>query len=325
MTRYVAGRVLQALPLLLLVSLLVFALMHTIPGGPLAAYANDPSVSAADIERLRDELGLDVPLWQQYANWLGSVLHGDLGVSQVTHRPALAEIGDRLPNTLLLAGIAFALSLLVSIPVGVLSAVRQYSFFDHVMTTVAFVGHAIPVFWLGLILIIVFNVTLRNPITGGPLLPGGGVATIGDPFSVGDRVTHLLLPVTVLAFHGLATHVRYLRAGMLEALHEDYVRTARAKGLSERVVLMRHALKNGALPLVTIVGLELPALVSGALLTEIVFSWPGMGRLFFTSVERADYAIVMAIVMLSATFVVSFGILTDVAHAALDPRIRLSR
>lgn len=320
--RYVVGRLLQTVPLLVLVSVVVFALMRLVPGGPLAAYANDPSVSAEEIERLRAELGLDVPLPQQYANWLGAVLHGDLGVSQVTHRPALGEIVERLPNTLLLSGLAFVLALAIAVPIGLLSAVRQYSWFDHVMTTVVFVGHAIPVFWSGLILIILFNVTLRNPATGGPLLPGAGMSTLGEPFSLGDRLTHLVLPVSALAFFHLATHVRYLRAGMLDVLGQDYVRTAHAKGLGQRTVVLRHALRNGVLPLVTVIGLEIPGLFNGALLAETVFSWPGMGRLFFTAIERADYAVMMGVIMLSATLVLVFALVTDIVHATLDPRIR---
>lgn len=325
MTRYIAIRALQALPVLVLASIVVFLLMHLIPGGPLALYANDPSVSADDLERLRRELGLDVSLPEQYLNWLGAALHGDWGVSQVTHRKAFDEIAERLPNTLLLSGLAFLLALALSIPIGVVSAVRQYSWFDHVMTSLAFVGHAIPIFWFGLILIIVFNGMLRNPFGGGPLLPGAGMSTLGEPFTFGDRLVHLILPVSVLAFHNLSSHVRYLRAGMLDVLGQDYMRTARSKGLAERTVVMRHAFKNGILPLITIIGLEIPGLFNGALLAETVFSWPGMGRLFFTAIERSDYAVMMGVIMLSAALVLLFALVTDVAHASLDPRIRLER
>jgi peptide/nickel transport system permease protein len=322
MTRYIFRRLLQAIPLLLLISIAVFALMQAIPGGPLAAYENNPNISPEDLMRLQEELGLNVPKWQQYLNWLGAVLRGDLGTSLVTRRPALTEIGERLPNTLYLSGIAFLGALLLSIPVGLVSAVRQYSWFDHAMTTLAFMGYSIPVFWFGLVLIILFNVTLKNPLTGGPLLPGGGMYTIGEDLTLEDRVAHLLLPASVLILHNLSNHVRYMRAGMLDVLHQDYIRTAHAKGLKERAVIMRHGFKNAILPLVTVIGLEIPGLFNGALLTETIFSWPGMGRLFFTSIERADYAVLMGVLMLSATLIVLFGLITDIVYAFLDPRIR---
>jgi peptide/nickel transport system permease protein len=322
MTRYIIRRLLQAIPLLLLISIAVFALMQAIPGGPLAAYENNPNISPEDLVRLQEELGLNVPKWQQYLNWLGAILHGDWGTSLVTQRPALVEIGERLPNTLYLSVIAFVLALAISIPIGIISAVRQYSWFDHLMTTIAFMGHSIPVFWFGLILIIIFNVTIKNPATGGPLLPGGGMYTIGEPFSLTDRLMHLILPASLLIFHNLSNHVRYMRAGMLDVLHQDYVRTAHAKGLKERAVIMKHAFKNAILPLVTIIGLEIPGLFNGALLTEIIFSWPGMGRLFFNSIERADYAVMMGVLMMSASLIIAFGLVTDIVYASLDPRIR---
>ena len=322
MTRYIFRRLLQAIPLLLLISIAVFALMQAIPGGPLAAYENNPNISPEDLVRLQEELGLNVPKWQQYLNWIGAVLQGDWGTSLVTQRPALVEISERLPNTLYLSVIAFVLALAISIPIGIISAVRQYSWFDHLMTTIAFMGHSIPVFWFGLILIIIFNVTIKNPSTGGPLLPGGGMYTIGEPFSLTDRLTHLILPASLLIIHNLSNHVRYMRAGMLDVLHQDYVRTAHAKGLRERVVILRHALKNAILPLVTIIGLEIPGLFNGALLTEIIFSWPGMGRLFFNSIERADYAVMMGVLMMSASLIIAFGLVTDIVYASLDPRIR---
>ncbi len=322
MTRYIIRRLLQAIPLLLAISIAVFALMQAIPGGPLAAYENNPNITPEDLERLKDELGLNVPFHQQYLNWLGAILQGDWGTSLVTQRPALVEIGERLPNTLYLSIIAFLAALAISIPIGIVSAVRQYSWFDHVMTTIAFMGHSIPVFWFGLILIIIFNVAIKNPNTGGPFLPGGGMYTIGEPFSLTDRITHLILPASLLIIHNLSNHVRYMRAGMLDVLHQDYIRTAHAKGLKERAVILKHALKNAILPLVTIIGLEIPGLFNGALLTEIIFSWPGMGRLFFTSIERADYAIMMGVLMLSATLIIMFGLITDIFYAFLDPRIR---
>ena len=322
MTRYIIRRIVQAIPLLLLISFAVFMLMQLIPGGPLAAYQNNPNISAQDLERLRHELGLDVPKWRQYLNWLGNVLRGDWGTSQITLRPALTEITERLRNTITLSSTAFVLALIIAIPIGIISAIRQYSLFDHVMTTLAFLGQSIPIFWFGLICIIIFTATLKNPSTGGPLLPGGGMYTIGAPPTLGDRVVHLILPASVLALYSLASYVRYMRAGMLDVLHQDYIRTAYAKGLRERNVMLRHAFKNAILPLVTIIGLDIPVLISGTLITETIFSWPGMGRLFFNSIERGDYAVMMGVLMMSASLVVLFGLLTDIVYGFLNPRIR---
>jgi peptide/nickel transport system permease protein len=322
MTSYIIRRLLQAVPLLLLISFTVFMLMQLIPGGPMAAYENNPNISAEDLERLQEELGLNVPKHIQYLNWLSAVLRGDWGTSQITRRPALVEIGEKLPNTIYLSMTSFFIALLIAIPIGITSAVRQYSWFDHLMTTFAFVGHSLPVFWLGLIFIIVFHATLKNPFTGGPLLPGGGMYTLGAKPTLEDRLVHLIMPASVLAIYSLATHIRYMRAGMLDVLHQDYIRTARAKGLRERMVLLRHAVKNAVLPLVTIIGLEIPVLLSGTLITETIFSWPGMGRLFFNSIERGDYAVMMGVLMMSAVLVIVFGLLTDIVYAFLDPRIR---
>jgi len=321
MTRYIIRRIIQAIPLLLLISFTVFMLMQLIPGGPLAAYQNSPDITAEDLERLKHELGLDVPKHIQYLNWLTNVLRGDWGTSQVTLRPALVEIAEKLPNTIYLSMTSFLIALAIAIPIGIISAIRQYSWFDHMMTTFAFLGHSIPVFWLGLIFIIIFNVMLKNS-WGGPLLPGGGMYTIGGPRSFGDYMSHLIMPATVLAIYSLATHVRYMRAGMLDVMHQDYIRTAYAKGLRERTVILRHAIKNAVLPVVTIIGLEIPIILSGTLITETIFSWPGMGRLFYNSIERGDYAVMMGVLMLSATLVVVFGLLTDIVYAFLNPRIR---
>ncbi|MEW5717947.1 MAG: ABC transporter permease [Chloroflexota bacterium] len=322
MTNYIIRRIIQAIPLLLIISLTVFVLMNLIPGGPMAAYENNPDISPEDLARLKRELGLDAPIHERYVNWLFAVVRGDWGISEITRRPALVEITEKLPNTLYLSLTAFFFALLISIPIGIVSAIRQYSWFDHLMTTIAFIGQSMPIFWFGLILIIIFNVTIKSPVTGGPLLPGGGMFTIGAPFALEDRVRHLILPATALIFFTLGHHIRYMRAGMLDVLHQDYIRTAYAKGLRERAVLARHAFKNAVQPLVTIIGLEIPGLFAGAVITETIFSWPGMGRLFFNSIERGDYAVMMGTLMMSATLIVLFGLITDIVYAFLDPRIR---
>lgn len=321
MTKYVVRRLVQAIPLLLLISVMIFLLMQLIPGGPLAAYENNPNLTPEDLARLKTEFGLDAPIHERYLKWLGSIVMGDWGTSLVSKRPVLAEIGERIPNTFYLALTAFAGSLLISIPIGVISATRQYSKFDNVFTTIAFMGQSLPVFWMGLIVIIIFNVTIKQP-DGRPFLPGGGMATIGADFDMGDRLRHLILPAAVLIFFNLGTHVRYMRSGMLDVMHQDFIRTARAKGLDEMGVIAKHGVRNAILPLITIIGLELPGLFNGALITETIFSWPGMGRLFFNAIDRSDYAVMMGVLMISAALIVLSGLLTDVLYGLLNPRIR---
>lgn len=322
MIHYVLRRLLQAIPLILLISVAVFALIQLVPGGPMGVYGRNPNLSAEDLARLEAKLGLNQPLHVQYLNWLGNVAQGDFGYSYDTKRPVTAEIADRLPATVYLMGVTFVVVLLIAIPVGIVCAVRQYSWLDTVLSTLAFAGQALPVFWLGLMLILVFYGWARNPLSGEPLLPARGMATLGEDFSAGDRIAHLILPVATLAVGWVSWYSRYLRSSMLDVLHQGYVRTARAKGLTERVVLRRHAFKNAAIPLVTIVALDLAALVTGALYVEIIFSWPGMGQLFYRAATRRDYPVLMAITMLAAVVVVLANILADVVYAWLNPRIR---
>jgi len=321
-TKYIIRRTLQAIPLLWVISVIVFLLLQIIPGGPMAAYEQNPDLSAEDLARLEEQLGLNDPIHIKYLKWFGNILRGDWGYSLATKRPVLVEIGDRLPNTLLLMGVSFITTIIFSLPIGIFSALRQYSIFDHVVTTIAFMGQSIPIFWFGLILIIIFHVTLENPFTGKPLFPARGMTTLGKPFSIGDLIWHMVLPVTMLTLFSAGTYTRYMRSSMLEVIHLDYIRTARAKGLSERAVIYGHALKNAALPVVTIMALDLPSLFGGALFTETIFSWPGMGRLFYRSAERVDYAMLMAIIMINAALIVFFNLLADIAYAYLDPRIR---
>ena len=324
MAVFLVRRIIGAIPLLLFVSVTVFALLHAAPGGPTGAYMRRGSMNAADLAALEEKLGLNDPLPIQYGKWLGRVLQGDLGMAVTTKRPVAVEILDRLPNTLTLMAVAWAVTLLIAIPVGILSAIRQYSKFDHAVTTLTFIGQSIPIFWFGLILLLVFYMKLENPFSGEPLLPAGGVQTMGAPFSLGDRVKHLILPVTMLAAGWVAWYSRFLRASMLETIHQDYVRTARAKGLSERLVVLRHGFRNAAIPLVTLMALDVPFLFTGALFTEVIFAWPGMGRLFYAAAERRDYGLLMAIIMITSALIILANILADMIYAWLDPRIRLS-
>ncbi|GAB4502099.1 MAG: ABC transporter permease [Anaerolineales bacterium] len=322
MATYLLRRSLQALLTLFVISLILFGLISSAPGGIMSAYAENTDMTPEDIARLRAKYGLDDPVPLRYAKWLGNTLRGDWGTSLVSKRPALDEIADRLPNTMLLMGVMLIVTLLIAIPLGILSAIKQYSWFDHISTTLAFAGQSLPVFWFGLLLIIIFSVSLRGA-DGRPLLPGSGMSTLGAPFSLMDRIKHLILPVTMLAFVSAAGYMRYLRSAMLDVIHEDYVRTARAKGLRERVVIYKHALRNALIPLVTLVGLDLPSLFGGALFTETIFAWPGIGRLYFSAALKTDYPVVMAVLVIYSGLIIASSLLVDVLYAALDPRIRL--
>ncbi|NJN84224.1 MAG: ABC transporter permease [Caldilineaceae bacterium] len=338
MTTYIIRRLLQAIPLLIVISMIVFLMISLAPGGPMSAFEENPNLTAEDLARLEEKLGLNRPIHERYLEWAGRIIVGDWGYSNATRRPVLVEIGDRVGNTLQLMLVAFTVTLIIALPIGILSALKQYSLFDHLATFLAFVGQSIPIFWFGLILIIVFNVWLNNPVspTTGfafsnfvdcadcqPLMPGGGMAPYGveDP-TVWQRIQHMILPVAMLALYGAGTYTRYMRGQMLEVVHLDYIRTARAKGLAERTTVMRHAIKNAITPVITIIALELPILFGGALFTETIFSWPGMGRLFYRSAQRVDFPLLMGIVMINAVLIIVFNMLADVTYAVLDPRVR---
>jgi peptide/nickel transport system permease protein len=322
MGRYIIRRLLEAIPLLLLVSIAVFSLLQLVPGGPMGVYGRNPNLTQEGLENLQAKLGLDQPLHIQYLRWLEKALQGDFGHSYDTRRPALVEIGDRLPATLLLMTFTFVIVLIVSIPAGVLSALKQYSAFDMVVTGLSFAGQALPVFWVGLVLMLIFYAWLKNPATGKGLLPAAGMYTLGQPFSLADRIKHLILPSATLGLAWVSWYSRYLRSSMLDVIHQDYVRTARAKGLRERVVIYKHTLKNAAIPLVTVIAMDLRTFFSGSLFTEQIFSWPGMGRLFYRAAERRDYPVLMAVIMMTAVIIILSNLLADVVYAYLDPRIR---
>ena len=266
---------------------------------------------------LAHEMGLDRPIPVQYWAWLKNFVRGDWGYSFATKRPVLQEIWDRLPNTLYLTGFSLILALIIAIPVGIISATRQYSIFDHITTTLTYVGRSMPVYYSGLLLIIVFSIWLR-------WFPSGGMHTLGKEFSLIDSLRHLFLPMVSLSTLIAAKYVRFLRTSMLEVIHQDYIRTAAAKGLHNRIIIFKHAFRNAAIPLVTVVAIDLPVLFAGALFTETVYSWPGMGRLFVDSATRFDYSIVMGIVAAIAFLVVLSNLIADVIYGILDPRITYS-
>ena len=315
MRTYLARRVVQSLVVLFLVSLGGFSVLHLAPGGPIAIYAMSPTMSAEDVERLTRLLGLDQPLHVQYTKWVKGMVTADWGRSYRDGRTVGEVIADRIPATLVLMLSAFVVAIVLGLATGIVSAVRQYSVFDHAMTLGAMVALSIPTFWLGLMGIYVFAELLR-------VLPPGNIGTIGAPFSLADRLRHLALPAATLGLVMVATWSRYTRASMLEVIGEDYIRTARAKGVAGPVVILKHALKNALLPLVTLAGLQLPLIFSGALVTETVFTWPGMGRLFVDSIGYRDYPVLMGLLILTSVLVVVGNLVTDLLYAAIDPRIR---
>jgi peptide/nickel transport system permease protein len=322
MTNYAIRRVLQAIPVLVILSVCLFFLVRLTPGGPLAAAERNPNISAEQIERMRQQLGLDQPLPVQYAKWVGTiVLHGDLGDSIKYRRPVIDMVSERIPNTVILVGTSFLVTLLIAIPVGVLSARKPYSFFDYLATTATFMGQSVPVYWLGLVMIVIFYILISNPLTGGPLFPAGGMHSIGRKDWL-DMAWHMVLPVAALSLAWAAWYSRFLRASMLDILHEDFIRTARAKGLVETLVVYKHALRNAVIPLVTMMAMDLPSLFSGALFIETIFSWPGMGRLFWDAARGRDYPVLLGVVIVNAALIVLFNLLADLTYGKLDPRVR---
>jgi peptide/nickel transport system permease protein len=322
MRTYALRRILQTIPILFIISVLLFMMVRAAPGGPLTAARRNPNITEEQIQKLEEQLGLNRPLPVQYADWVGDMLRGDMGQSIKFRRPVSEMIGERIPNTLLLVGLSFLVTLLIALPVGILSARKPYSLFDYIATTITFMGQSLPVYWLGLGLILVFYVTLKNPINGNPLFPGGGMNTFGKEGDFLDTLWHLVLPVTALSLGWAAWYSRFLRSSMLDVLHEDYIRTARAKGVVDRLVYYKHALRNAILPLVTLIALDLPSLFAGALFVETIFSWPGMGRLFWDAARGRDYPVLLGVVMITAVLIIGANILADLAYGLLDPQVK---
>jgi peptide/nickel transport system permease protein len=320
MGRYLIRRVLQALLLLFLLSLGMFLLIHALPGGPEQVIFN-PRLSAAGRAAIRARFGLDQPLYIQYLKWIGNALIGNFGFSFVTNQPVSDLLAERFPATLELFSYSLVLALILAITIGVVSAVRQRTVTDYALTTLAYFGIAMPIFLFGLFAQDIFGVWLH-------ILPTSGTATLGyafDPFNAFlDHLEHLLLPMLVLAISFIAGWSRYMRASMIEVTKQDYMRTARAKGVAPVPLLIRHALRNAVIPLITIVAIDFGQVAGGATITEGVFAWPGMGLLFIDSLTNRDFPVLLAIVMIGAVFVIAFNLLADVLYAVMDPRIRYS-
>ncbi len=299
----------------MLVSIIGFALVHLAPGGPLAQFALTPGMSQEALHQIAHQMGLDQPLPLQYALWAGHLLVGDWGHSYRDQQPVLAIIGSHVGATLELMLSSTLLAVLIGTGVGVLGAIRRYSLADYLATVGAMVALSIPTFWFGLVVIYLFSVRL-------PWLPAGNIGTPGAA-SFTDALRHLILPCVVLTLVTVATWSRYMRAAMLEVINQDYIRTARAKGLTGRTVLLHHALRNALLPMITLAGLQVPTLLGGALVTETVFTWPGMGRLFLDSIGYRDYPMVMGLLLFSAILVLLGNLLADLLYVVADPRISL--
>lgn len=315
MIRFLLHRLAQSAVLLVIVSMVGFALLHLIPGGPLSQFALVPGMTQADLARVAHQMGLDRPLPVQYAEWLGRLLVGDWGRSYRDNQPVLSIIASHLGATLELMVTAIVIAVLLGTWIGVLGAVRRYSLADALATVGAMIALSIPTFWFGLVAIYVFSIWLH-------WLPAGNIATVGHE-TLSDYAVHLIMPALVLALVTVATWSRYMRAAMLDVINQDYIRTARAKGLSQRRVLVHHAMRNALLPMITLAGLQLPTLLSGALVTETVFTWPGMGRLFLDSLGYRDYPMVMGLLMFTAVLVLLGNFLADLLYLVADPRIRI--
>ncbi len=314
MISYIIRRCLMAIPLLFGITVLSFAIIQMAPGGP-TSLMMDPNISKEAMKKYEERYGLNDPVHIQYYRWVSNMVKGDFGDSLIRRGVPVSEmIMNRLPNTLLLMIVSTALAILVAVPFGVISARKQYSLTDYTVTVTSFLGLATPNFWIGLVLIMVFAVQLQ-------WFPTGGVATLNADFSILDRIHHLILPAFVLATADMAGLTRYTRSSMLEVLKQDYMRTARAKGLKENKVTYKHGLRNGLIPVITIFGLMLPSFIGGSVIVERIFAWPGIGLLFIDSAFQRDYPVIMALTVISAVFVVIGNLLADILYAIFDPRI----
>ncbi len=316
MAAFLLNRLMQSMVLLAIVSIIGFVVLNLMPGGPLAQYALDPGMTQDDLARIATQLGLDRPLWVQYLDWAWRLLQGDWGTSFRDGNPVLAVIGRHIPATLLLMGSSTVIAVGIGTWIGIRGATHRYSGFDYMATVGAMVALSIPTFWFGLIGIYVFSLRLG-------WLPAGNMYTIGDG-SVLNYLHHLIMPSVVLALVHIAIWSRFMRTATLDAISQEFVKTARAKGVSERRVIMKHVVGNALLPMITLAGVQMPSLLTGALVTETVFTWPGMGRLFLDSLGYSDYPVVMGLLMFSAILTIAANLIADIVVALVDPRIRLA-
>lgn len=315
MGKYILKRILIAIPVLIGITLIDYAIM-CLAGSPLEMLKG-PRISDAALQAKEIAAGLDKPLIVQYFVRLFQLLQGNLGYSMKSYEPVSAMIGSHIGPTLLLMGASLTLSLLIAVPAGIYSAVKQYSKGDYAVVTASFIGSSIPSFFLALILIYIFTVKLG-------ILPSGGMNTLGMDGSVADTIRHMVLPVTVLAVSLAGSNIRYIRSSFLEILQQDYLRTARAKGIGYKRVIWKHAMRNALLPIVTVIGMQIPMLFGGAVIIEQVFSWPGLGLMTMTAIMGRDYPVIMGVCLLSAVVVLVSNLITDILYALVDPTIQLN-
>ena len=314
MFNYILRRILIIIPVLIGVTIISFIIINMAPGSPVDMMV-DPSISAADIAARKEALGLNDPLYIQYFNWAKNMLHGDMGYSMTSYRPVSEIIGERMGPTFILMGLSLLVGLIIAIPLGIISATKQNSKLDYISTALSLIGISVPVFFLALSFIYIFSLKLK-------LLPSGGMVTLGRGGDFIDRLKHLILPVSVLGIFVAGKEVRYVRSSMLEILDQDYLRTARSKGLAEALVINKHALRNALIPIVTVIGIEVASLMGGAVITESVFSWPGIGRLTIESIMSRDYPTLMSLNFIAAVIVLGTNLVTDILYSVIDPRIK---
>ncbi|MBI2646641.1 MAG: ABC transporter permease [Deltaproteobacteria bacterium] len=318
MAGYLSRRLFQTILILFILSIAIYYMLGMMPGDPIDLLIGaNPKVTKEDIVRLKKIYGLDQPIYVRYFKWFKQVvIHQDLGFSRVHKKPTSELLQGRLANTFKLMLASFLLSLLIALPIGIYSAIHHYSKSDFVISILAFIGISIPSFWLGLMLMALFSERLG-------WLPASGMQTIGID-SLADKLKYMILPTLSVSVQSIGYWVRYMRSSMLEVIHKDYIRTARAKGVDEEVILFKHALRNALIPIITIMALSLPGLVSGATITEMIFSWPGMGRLLLDSVMSTDYYVAMIAFLLLAMLTMASNFVADILYAVVDPRIRIS-
>ncbi len=318
MGRYALRRSMQTLPLLVGIAAISYLFMRLAPGGPLALMAHNPRMTQAQLDNIKANLGLDKPVGVQFALWLGGLLRGDWGYSYVDGRPVLQVILERAPATIELMGAGFLIAFALAVPIGLLAAARPYGVFDHVTTVLAFCALSMPVFWVGLLLQLLFAVRL------GALPSAGMYDAAANTVTPGDALRHLILPACALGLGGVAGWSRYTRGALLDVMGQDFIRTARAKGLTGARVTLTHAMRNALIPLVTVIALDLPAYAVGAVVIEDVFSWPGLGRLFVSSLEARDYPVDMGLIVISSVLIIVGNLIADLAYGWLDPRVTYS-
>ena len=318
MAKYILQRLIVSIPVFIGVTILVYALYALAPGDPLVSIIgvdNMTNMTAEQVQAMRHQYGLDQPWYIRYATWFGKALHGDLGYPMMAKGTVISNLKERIPPTLFLMGTAFILAMLIGIPMGVIMALKQYSWLDYALTIFAFANISVPVFFLGLAMIYVFALKLN-------VLPTYGMQTIGSAYSLVDRLKHVIMPASILAINYAGIWARYTRASVLEVMRSDYVTVARAKGLRERTVVLRHIMRNALLPLVTVISLTVPSLLGGAVIIETIFQWPGMGMLGYQATVSRDFPILMGVLLVSALAILLSNLFADVLYGVVDPRIR---